>query len=396
MSVTPNYGFELLEPSQAQPEVPLNFDWNLLDTLLKELGGSIDIKQVGDSPAGNATGVTTIHIAGATVEQLSNGGALITIDSSSGGGGGGSVAVTDGTTKVSDATLIEFDGAVVTSSGSPGAAHVAIISGTKTYFGNGAPSSLHNNGDLYFDVSSSPIQAYVQVDEAVSPSIENHGTGTSAASTTVVAALTTVAANLAVAVVGIEHPTTFKTVTGIAASGLTWTKYNNSETTNGAFVNCEIWTAPLSAGFSGNITATMDATPDSACIIVFGIEGADLTDIFNTGTNLPALIGYDGGTGTIADATGIATNKPNTLVLYGMCNNHPNIGAPPSGFSNLATETTGAGAALWCYLRVDYDIPGAELSGFTVSSGLNGSGAAPTFFVAAVNGGTGSDWRQFI
>lgn len=35
--------------------------------------------------------------------------------------------------------------------------------GTTTYFGSGSPSTLHNNGDIYFDKSSgSPYQGYVQ------------------------------------------------------------------------------------------------------------------------------------------------------------------------------------------------------------------------------------------
>jgi len=32
----------------------------------------------------------------------------------------------------------------------------------KVYFGSGEPSTLHNNGDLYFDTSTSPYGAYVQ------------------------------------------------------------------------------------------------------------------------------------------------------------------------------------------------------------------------------------------
>jgi hypothetical protein len=39
MSVTPNFGFELLAPSQEQPEVPINYNTNKLDALLESLGG---------------------------------------------------------------------------------------------------------------------------------------------------------------------------------------------------------------------------------------------------------------------------------------------------------------------------------------------------------------------
>lgn len=35
--------------------------------------------------------------------------------------------------------------------------------GTTTYFGSGAPSTLHNTGDIYFDTSITPVQGYVQI-----------------------------------------------------------------------------------------------------------------------------------------------------------------------------------------------------------------------------------------
>lgn len=93
MDVTLHYSFELLAPSQEQPEVPLNFNWNKLDALLwGGLGGAITVKEVGDSPDGDAFNVTELDFIGATVTQESNGRALITIqypsDSPEGGGGG--------------------------------------------------------------------------------------------------------------------------------------------------------------------------------------------------------------------------------------------------------------------------------------------------------------------
>lgn len=92
MDVTPNFGFELLAASQEQPEVPINFNSEKLDTLLAELDGSISVKEVGDSPAGDARNVRTLYFAGATVEQLTDGGCLVTIpaDSDSGSGAGSS------------------------------------------------------------------------------------------------------------------------------------------------------------------------------------------------------------------------------------------------------------------------------------------------------------------
>jgi hypothetical protein len=44
---------------------------------------------------------------------------------------------------------------------------------TTTYFGAGAPSTLHNNGDLYFDRSVTPYQGYVQDTAAVSNPVQS-------------------------------------------------------------------------------------------------------------------------------------------------------------------------------------------------------------------------------
>jgi hypothetical protein len=77
---TPNFGFELMAASQAQPEVIEDFNWNLLDHLLLAFEG-VTIKQVGDSPAGDAFHVSELDFVGATVVQESGGRALVTIPS---------------------------------------------------------------------------------------------------------------------------------------------------------------------------------------------------------------------------------------------------------------------------------------------------------------------------
>lgn len=90
---TPNYHFPLLSPSQTQPEVDINEFATLADAAIAAAVSSITVKQVGDSPAGDAFHVRELHFIGATVEEQSNGVALVTVDPSSGGGGGGSAAV---------------------------------------------------------------------------------------------------------------------------------------------------------------------------------------------------------------------------------------------------------------------------------------------------------------
>lgn len=86
MELTTNYEFELLAPSQEQPEVPLNFNWNKLDALLLELGaitvGDITVNSPADSPAVEFAAIRSLLFRGATVEHETGGVAIVTIDSS--------------------------------------------------------------------------------------------------------------------------------------------------------------------------------------------------------------------------------------------------------------------------------------------------------------------------
>lgn len=85
---TTNYDFPLLDPSQSQPEVPINEMMELADAAIAAAVSSITVKQVGNSPSGDAFNVRELHFIGATVEEQSNGVALVTVDPASGGTGG--------------------------------------------------------------------------------------------------------------------------------------------------------------------------------------------------------------------------------------------------------------------------------------------------------------------
>lgn len=76
--VTPNLNLPYLDASQSQPQVKINQAWDILDEAFENAVGSITVKQVGDSPAGDAFNVRELHIDGGTVTQESNGVALIT------------------------------------------------------------------------------------------------------------------------------------------------------------------------------------------------------------------------------------------------------------------------------------------------------------------------------
>ena len=90
MSVTPNLGLPLLEPNQAQPHVPINQAFNLLDTAVAEAGngsggdGSIDVTGADDSPDVTVADATHLIFEGATVIAETGGVARIVIEPGAG------------------------------------------------------------------------------------------------------------------------------------------------------------------------------------------------------------------------------------------------------------------------------------------------------------------------
>lgn len=115
MSVTPNRGLPLMEPSQAQPEVVFNDAMEILDT-----GTTLEVEHSGSSPG--VRDVVKMKFVGATVTEESGGVAVVTVDATSGGGGGGSPLTVDTET---DVTKITFEGAAV--SVAPGATGEAVV-----------------------------------------------------------------------------------------------------------------------------------------------------------------------------------------------------------------------------------------------------------------------------
>lgn len=89
---TPNLGIRYLDPSQAQPEVKFNEMADKIDAAVADVGGKITVREVGDSPAGDAFDVIELQFVGGTVEKITGGIARVTLptaDSDTGGGGGG-------------------------------------------------------------------------------------------------------------------------------------------------------------------------------------------------------------------------------------------------------------------------------------------------------------------
>ena len=91
---TTHFGFQLLAPSQEQPEVPLNLDLNEIDAAIFAASG-ITVGEVlfnspHDSPAFEFSPITALLFRGATVERDLGGIAIVSIpsfpvDSDSGG-----------------------------------------------------------------------------------------------------------------------------------------------------------------------------------------------------------------------------------------------------------------------------------------------------------------------
>jgi hypothetical protein len=110
-TATPNLGLEYLYSSQEEPEVKINAAWDAIDAAVGA-GVGIEVSESGDSPAGNVLGARRIKFVGATVTEETDSVAVVTIDTSS-ESGGSPIEVTDGTTSVTDVTLITVMGATV-------------------------------------------------------------------------------------------------------------------------------------------------------------------------------------------------------------------------------------------------------------------------------------------
>lgn len=83
MATTPNLHLPLLDPSQAQPHIPINAALTILDTA----GGSSGVTVVDSATSPEViTHATELRFVGATVEEGSNGVAVITVGGGAPGG----------------------------------------------------------------------------------------------------------------------------------------------------------------------------------------------------------------------------------------------------------------------------------------------------------------------
>lgn len=107
MSVTPNRGLTLMEPSQAQPEIVFNENMQILDDPTSGGGGG------GSLTVDTLTAITKITFSGPAVSVAPGvtGEAVVTVDTISGGSGGGASNITPDTHPFApDAMDDEFEG----------------------------------------------------------------------------------------------------------------------------------------------------------------------------------------------------------------------------------------------------------------------------------------------
>lgn len=139
MSVTPNRGLPLMEPSQSEPEVVFNGAMEVLD-----IAETLEVEHLGSSPG--VRGVTKIKFSGASVTDLGGGAIEVTIDAVT-GAGAGSLELTDGSTDLTGVTKIIVIGGTV--GGTAGAATLAFSSGGGG--GNVTPNSHPGSADVADD-----------------------------------------------------------------------------------------------------------------------------------------------------------------------------------------------------------------------------------------------------
>lgn len=162
MSVTPNRGLPLMEPSQAQPEVVYNAAMDILD--MGGSGTSLEVETSGASPG--VLDVAKIKFIGATVTEESGGVAVVTVDPST-GGGGGSLELTDGVHDLTGVTKITVSGATVGGS-SPNA--TLTIAG-----GGGGGSNPFSVSPLTHDAGVQPFLATDNFEQANGTAVDTSG-----------------------------------------------------------------------------------------------------------------------------------------------------------------------------------------------------------------------------
>jgi beta-lactam-binding protein with PASTA domain len=162
---------------------------------------------------------------------------------------------------------------------------------------------------------------------------------------------------------------------GVASvSGLTlnWSKYlghgNPTKLNPNAYVNTEIWYAPISSPVTAETTAIVFTTAiDNAVAIGFCASGVS-SSIFDTPGGMPAIADSTG-SGTL-ETTGVNTINADDLVIFVTTTGNSTTDAPPSGYTHINSLGNSAGAYS-CYGYMSGIQLSSALSGATVASAIS-------------------------
>lgn len=213
------------------------------------------------------------------------------------------------------------------------------------------------------------------------PTINGSAQNVASTTTTIAATLTTsLTNNIIIAIVSIENTTVNSgtSLTSVAGAGLTWTKYTSqyfaSTAAAGYGVLQEIWYATATGTLtSQSITATSPVTFDDATIIVFGVNGCNLSSPFDTNPNALQKTTFASGS-TTKTVSNISTYSTNPLVIASWYTDVSNVlNTLDTGFTQIQYATNN-GAVKWMYNFVEYKgFSGGALNGSTVSGASGAS-----------------------
>lgn len=270
-----------------------------------------------------------------------------------------------------------------------GGAASAARGGEVAYFGFGQPTTLHNDGDLFFDVSVKPSNGYIQVNNpmAVPDGTSASGIWSGGTTGTVVGISATAQAKFVMVVVGFEQTTTGITVSSVTAPGLTFSKIANVDNAGASnWTYAEVWVAPLSTAITGvTATITLSAAIDDAAAVAFGVDYVPSANQIATG-GLP-FGGHSAGVVT----SGTLTQPAGTTIYCIQANGANTLPVAPVGFTNVATAANGGGSR-FMQLAVSNLQLTTPLSG-TISSITTGN--ALVMLLIGFSPNTGSVWVLF-
>lgn len=269
------------------------------------------------------------------------------------------------------------------------------VTGTTTYAGNGPPSTLHNNGDLYYDVSQVPAQGYVQESVALPPSFNGALSGifSSTASFTSGTFNCSSSCKLLVAVIQFQQSTD-QSVSTVTSTGLTFTRHNfvDNGGANSRFTRIEIWSAPVSSALSQTISITLSGAIDDASVYFFGLSGVGAT-AFDTSAD---VTGFNATGVTSITLTGVSTSNPNDLLFYAVGANQsgPPSWATATGFNKIINVFNGGGAQ-FSEVQICYQSRTSTVSNTSINTGVTTAIAAAAISFAIEGPPASVQWVQF-